>query len=76
MKEWTIEEIQTYLKKNGRDIGEAAGRGHPQSVRVIELYTLHHKRPGDPGAHGLLAAALDELEKDRIASEEAANIGG
>lgn len=76
MKEWTIGQIQEYLKKHGQDIGEAASRGHTQSARVIELYKLHHRCPGDPGAHGLLAGALDELEKDRIASEEAAEIGG
>lgn len=76
MSDWTTEKIQEYLTKHGRDIAQAASNGHIQSQRVRDLYTLHYRCPKDPGAHGLLAGALDELEKDRISSEEAAEIGG
>jgi hypothetical protein len=75
MTDWTREKIQEYLAEHGKDIGAAAVRGHRQSQQIVSLYTMHWRVPGDPGALGLLGGALEELEKDRLGSEEAAERG-
>jgi hypothetical protein len=56
----TWDEVMAYLTANGNAIGKAGERGDTNAVRIMALYQMVYSCPGDPGARGLLTAAVTE----------------
>jgi hypothetical protein len=59
-----LEQAVNYLKTNGPKIGNAAQGGDVYARNIIDLYKLYARCPGDPGAQGLLIAAVKEHQKN------------
>ena len=65
----TIEEAHAYLKVHGKDIGRRADAGNESCQKIIRMYQMHYKCPGDPGAQAFLIEYLNEFEKYRGKTE-------
>ena len=53
-----MQETIDYLKDHGSEIGEKAKAGDTKAAEIISLYKMHYSQPSDPGAAGLLIAAV------------------
>ena len=59
----TYREVMEFLKLNGRPIGREAVEGDVLARLVVSSYSLHYRCPGDPGAQGVLMAAIEEYRR-------------
>ena len=60
MSQMNLTEVQNYLEKTGKKIGEQASKGNKKALEIMKIYKMLYDCPGDPGAQGILC----ELVKD------------
>ena len=63
----SIEEIRTYLKKHGKEIGGKAEKGDVLCAQIVSAYDLLFHRPTDPGPQGLIVGMIHDYRKRAIA---------
>jgi hypothetical protein len=62
-----LEQAIKYLKDNGLAIGAASKGGDLSACNIINLYVMLSSSTGDPGAQGLLIAAVQDHQKSLVA---------
>lgn len=50
-----------WLKVNGTRIKEESDKGNVQATRIIDVYTMYHRRP-DPIVEALLTVACEDFQ--------------
>ena len=58
------DETMQFLERYAKQIEQRADAGDAFANQVIDLYTLHYQAPQDPGARGLLEAAVAAYRKE------------
>ena len=62
----TIDDVRTYQKEHGKEIGGKAERGDILCAQIVSAYGLFFKRPADPGPQGLLVGMVHDYRKRTI----------
>ena len=58
-----IDDVRTYLKKHGKEIGGKAEKGDVLCAQIVSAYDLLFRRPTDPGPQGLLVGMIHDYRK-------------
>ena len=59
----SIDDVRTYLKEHGREIGGKAENGDVLCAQIVSAYELLFHRPSDPGPQGLLVGMIHDYRK-------------
>jgi hypothetical protein len=62
-----MDDLASTLRPFVDQIKAAAAKGDRQATQIINLYQMHVRCPGDPGAPALCRAAFDEWNKRKTA---------
>ena len=62
----TMDDVRTYLKEHGREIGGKAEKGDDLCAQIVSAYGLFFRRPADPGPQGLLVGMIHDYRKRAI----------
>ncbi len=58
-----IDDVRTYLKEHGKEIGGKAENGDVLCAQIVSAYDLLFHRPSDPGPQGLLVGMIHDYRK-------------
>jgi hypothetical protein len=58
-----IDDVRTYLKEHGKEIGGKAEKGDVLCAQIVSAYDLLFRRPTDPGPQGLLVGMINDYQK-------------
>jgi hypothetical protein len=61
-----IDDVRTYLKEHGKEIGGKAERGDVLCAQIVSAYDLLFRRPTDPGPQGLLVGMIHDYQRRAI----------
>ena len=59
----SIDDVRTYLKEHGKEIGGKAENGDVLCAQIVSAYDLLFHRPSDPGPQGLLVVMIHGYRK-------------